>query len=417
MTAGVKRKRNGNRLRIVLQKIHLWAALIVGIFLVLATVTGTISMFKNDLNKLFYSSLFRVTPSSTPVSLDEARATAMNAYPDYELVDVFEKAGEPYYFGFVTPEDDYLRAYVDPGTGEVNGIYNPDKTPLGVVEHFHEDLLADGIPYTYTDRTPMWIQDWLGEHVGDTIQKFVSFCFLIMVLTGAYLWWPGIKKLALSFKLRLNKSEYLKHYDWHKILGFVSLPFLLMWAITSLNFFTPFSSVISNVWHTLTFTEEVTWEDELFSTVIPGQDIITVAEVKSIAAQVVPGSTFTGYSPTGGEDGVIYVWLKKGIDAFAGAPGPGNGYIILDAYSGEVLYNYFDNVPSVAAGLYANWFFAMHTGVAVPWWGRLVWAVFGLVPLFLAITGVSMWWLKRTKRMGHSSNENIKQETLSSTGD
>jgi uncharacterized iron-regulated membrane protein len=161
------------RPRVVLQKIHLWAALIVGVFLVLATITGTISMFKNDLNKLFYSHLFKITPSDTPVPVDEAQATAIAAYPDYLLADVYVKEGEPYYFGFLTPEDDYLRAYVDPGTGQVNGIYNPDATPLGWVEHFHESLLADGITFNFSDSTPMWIQNWFGEHLGDVVLKLI----------------------------------------------------------------------------------------------------------------------------------------------------------------------------------------------------------------------------------------------------
>jgi uncharacterized iron-regulated membrane protein len=387
------------RPRVVLQKIHLWAALIVGVFLVLATITGTISMFKNDLNKLFYSHLFKITPSDTPVPVDEAQATAIAAYPDYLLADVYVKEGEPYYFGFLTPEDDYLRAYVDPGTGQVNGIYNPDATPLGWVEHFHESLLADGITFNFSDSTPMWIQNWFGEHLGDVVLKLVSFSFLLMVLTGAYLWWPGIKKLALAFKLRLNKSTYLKHYDWHKILGFISLPFLLMWAVTSLNFFTPFDGAINRLWHTITFTEEVAWEDELFSTVVPDQSMISTAQIKDIVETTTPGARFTGASLATEEDGIIYAWFAHGLDAYVGAPGPGDKYLILDAYSGEVLYNVVEATPSVAADIYANWFFGLHTGVAIPLWGRLIWAVFGLVPLFLAITGVSMWWMKRTKRM------------------
>jgi uncharacterized iron-regulated membrane protein len=387
------------RLRKVVQSLHLWSSLVVGLFLVLATSTGVITMFKNDLNRVFYAPLFRITPTDQPIGLHQAQQAVQRAYPEHTVVEVIEKPGEPHYVGMLAPDETYFRAYVDPGTGKVNGAYAPDQTALGVVSSLHETLLAEGLAFPYAENTPEWIKAVLGEHLGELILKLVSLAFLGMVLTGAYLWWPSIKKFALGFALRLNKSAYLRHHDWHKLLGIISLPMLLIWAITSLNFFTPFKEPIKSLWHTMTLTQATNPEPELSSKPRAGQAILDADAAKRLATASVPGSIFTTYILPEGKDGVIYVYLAKGLDPYAHAPAPGNGYVAMDAYSGQVLHDSFATSSGFAADAYDHWFFGLHTGTFLPWGARLLWALFGLVPTILAFTGISMWWLKRSKRM------------------
>jgi uncharacterized iron-regulated membrane protein len=57
---------------------------------------------------------------------------------------------------------------------------------------------------------------------------------LMMVGTGAYLWFPGIQRLLNGFKLRPSNSQLIRHYDWHKLTGILALPWLFMWALSGL---------------------------------------------------------------------------------------------------------------------------------------------------------------------------------------
>jgi uncharacterized iron-regulated membrane protein len=383
--------------RSVLQKLHLWSALIVGLFLVVVTTSGVAALYELDLNKLFYSHLYHATASAEPVSLDEARVTVQAAYPDYTIADAVVKPNEAYLFYVTSPDDEHVNIYVDPGTNRLNGSYQPEHTVMGWLAHLHYTLLADKIELPYAETTPQWVKDWVGLTLSDLLLKIISLAFFVMVLTGAYIWWPGVKKLAYNFKLRLGKSAYIKHYDWHKILGFISLPFLFMWAVTALNFYTPFQPVIKTIWHTVTFSKAVPEPDEFKSTIIANKTTINSETAKKIALETLPGARFVSYSPPIEADGTVSLWLAQGLDPYAYGEWPGNINLLLDAYSGEVLYNSAAQ-SNWSSYLYNNWFFPLHAGTVVPWWARIFWAVFGLMPLFLAITGVSMWWIKRKQQ-------------------
>jgi uncharacterized iron-regulated membrane protein len=397
------------RLRPALQKLHLWASLLVGLFLVVVTTSGVAALYELEVNKLVYSHLYHATPSETTVSLDEARVIVQHAFPDYSINDAVVKPNEAYLFYVESPDDVHKNVYLDPGTGKINGTYQPEHTVMGWLAHLHYTLLADKVEFSYAETTPQWIQDWVGLTLSDLLLKIISLAFFLMVLTGAYLWWPGIKKMAYGFKLRLGKSQYIKHYDWHKILGFASLPFLLMWAVTALNFYTPFQPAIKNIWHTVTFSQPAPEFDEFKSTLIPGQNIISDERAKAIAATLLPNARFVSYSPPTEPDGTVSLWLARGVDPYAYGEWPGNVNVLLDAYSGEVLYNSTEDANNWAADFYNNWFFPLHAGIVVPWWARTLWAVFGLVPLFLAITGTSMWWIKRKGRIEKQTRESSLQ--------
>lgn len=51
------------------------------------------------------------------------------------------------------------------------------------------------------------------------------------------------------------------------------------------------------------------------------------------------------------------------------------------------------------AYIFENWFFAPHFGYFIPWYTRLIWLFFGLLPLFLGVTGVLQWWIMRKKKI------------------
>jgi uncharacterized iron-regulated membrane protein len=215
---------------------------------------------------------------------------------------------------------------------------------------------------------------------------------LVMVVTGAYLWWPGVRKLALAFKLRLGKNRYIVHNDLHKIIGFAALPFLLIWALTGLYF--EYYDQFRLVWYGITFTEAPAEPAEITS--MPnGQPPLTADATGQRAVAAVPGATLISVSMPIDDTGVYSVWVQRGTDPYAYSAWPGNIDLQIDQYSGQVLHNGLNRIHNASTMIFEGWLFGLHTGWFADWRVRLVWIGFGLAPLALAVTGMSMWWMKR----------------------
>lgn len=55
---------------------------------------------------------------------------------------------------------------------------------------------------------------------------------------------------------------------------------------------------------------------------------------------------------------------------------------------------------TLTSAAWQDWTYPVHFGYPVGWIPRLGWVGFGLVPLLLAITGITTWWMRR--RMGRA---------------
>jgi uncharacterized iron-regulated membrane protein len=401
--------------RAFFQRLHLWATLTIGAFLLIVTTTGSLALFRHEINRLTLPALYQVTPSSQPVDMDEARAVVQRAFPKEHLETVIRASNaEPYLF--YVGENPSRTVTVDPGTGKLNGSFIPEHTFVGFMAKVHYTLLSDKMEFKY----PAWVPDWsrklIGENLGEFALKIVAFALLIMVLTGAVLWYPGVKKLALAFKLRLERSEYIRQYDWHKLIGFASLPFLAMWALTALNFYEPWNGWIKTAWYTITRSSDAITPPEVKSK--PGDTPqITASRAGEIARATVPDARLISVSLPHDKDGVVDIWMARGVDPYAYGEWPGNVNLKLDQRSGTVLDNSVKHTSSWGADVYNNWTYPLHAGIAVPWWGRLIWLGFGLFPLVLAYTGLRMWWLKRRARLqkrASGQQEHLEPATSSS---
>jgi hypothetical protein len=80
----------------------------------------------------------------------------------------------------------------------------------------------------------------------------------------------------------------------------------------------------------------------------------------------------------------------------------------LDAYTGRPLA-VRDPRNAASGDTIINWLFPLHTGEAFGSWGRAFITVFGLVPLAFAVTGVLIWWKRRSGHRRHLERERLRQ--------
>jgi uncharacterized iron-regulated membrane protein len=79
--------------------------------------------------------------------------------------------------------------------------------------------------------------------------------------------------------------------------------------------------------------------------------------------------------------------------------GDGATRVTVDAYSGKVL-QLQDPMRASSGDTFLNLLYPTHTGTAFGYAGRMFLTVFGLVPLFFAITGLGIWMSRKGRRHG-----------------
>src|SRR5438105_14419299 len=105
-------------MRMFLYKLHLYAGLIAGIFIVIFGLTGSIMAFEPEIDHLLHWKLAYVTPHGRALSLSEIGAAIAKAYPG-EPIRGFELSTTPGLSYHVALPRRFL--YVNQYTGEVLG--------------------------------------------------------------------------------------------------------------------------------------------------------------------------------------------------------------------------------------------------------------------------------------------------------
>ncbi len=188
-----------------LWKWHVIAGLITMPFMIILAVTGVIYLFKADVNEQLYrSTLYVEAPSDNAIKLglneqfsaaikySENRISAINIPTDTEQSTEFEIRSK----GFAK-----TLLYVNPYTAENLGVIDTKQTLMRKVRKLHGELLLD---------TP-----------GTLVIELVASWFLVLILTGIYVWWPSkINGAGGFFTIRMNKSKRLFWRDLHAVSAF-----------------------------------------------------------------------------------------------------------------------------------------------------------------------------------------------------
>jgi uncharacterized iron-regulated membrane protein len=193
--------------------LHQWAGLILGLVLVVVSVSGAALVFRTQLERRVAAAMFVVEPRDSRLSADVLVARARAAQPAAELVGVHFH-GDP-----TMPDLAYFsnRSYVhlDPYTGEVIGTRLRYGEGFGWVEGLHKYLLFEP------------------DRLGETVAGYTALTFILITLTGVVLWWPATRR-ALKAGLTLNWK--LTGRPWnlglHKTLGVYAAGVVLASALT-----------------------------------------------------------------------------------------------------------------------------------------------------------------------------------------
>jgi uncharacterized iron-regulated membrane protein len=380
-------------IRSVLFWTHLVAGVVSGLVVGLLSLTGVALAFQPQILDGLRSDLGRLErPAGAerlPLeALVEAGREAMGQAPSAISVAAEPQAAVLLRFGRAD------RLYLHPWTGEV--LDDPAK---GWAEAF-----------AWTTGLHRWLaMDGDGRATGKAITGASNAAFLLLMVTGLFLWFPRRwTRLALRQILwfRSGLRPKARDWHWHHVIGFWTLPVLLVLALSGM--------MISYPWATrLVFT--VAGDEPPKSLARPGPPSIWVQAPEgqaplpldaliAKARATAPGSSEVTLllDGTPGEAGAIQA-AHLPLQARNTPPPRATSRLSLDPFSGEVLQRSGFADQSAGARL-RGWLRFLHTGEALGLPGQLAAAVASMGAVVLVWTGLALAW-RRLLRAKHPAKK------------
>lgn len=348
---------------------HSWFGLITGIFLLVLGITGSILVYRIELNQWLYDPLLEPNVTSAGVTLDSIYHNLARRYDHLRGIALISNPDEKnhvYEFRVYTSDDklytiDLLGVIVDPRTGKIlkEGYYRDfQKFPVNWIFSFH---------YSFMLGNP-----------GMFVTAIFGLTMLLSLITGAMVYRKFIWK-ALTLRVPIKRKNWrIFSSDLHRVVGVWALVLNILIFFTGfwLNrfMFEPAGWKIKP-----TVVEKVLFQGSVDTSIRTAEAILPGLRPDYIYLPVKPGDELTIYGKTG-DSGL-------GTNAIHFAS---NG-TLSSVHRPAAMRNF------------ASWFDGAHYALHVGNYGgtlvRVVYILVGLTPGLLSITGFMLWWRRRAKRL------------------
>lgn len=200
----------GNLVRAV-WRWHFWAGLLVLPVLAWLAVTGSLYLYKAEIERAFYAEWMASAPGD-PLPLG-ALARRVEASTGAAVTQIARPAaaGESWRLTLAMPGGDRKTAFVDPTNASVLGITDAGGI-MATVRTLHSLVITGPI--------------------GNAVVEIVAGWTIILVATGIYLWWPRGVNRAVALRGSPRKRQFWR--DLHASTGLIAGVVILFLAITGM---------------------------------------------------------------------------------------------------------------------------------------------------------------------------------------
>ncbi|MDO9106220.1 MAG: PepSY-associated TM helix domain-containing protein [Methylovulum sp.] len=369
--------------------VHLWLGLVLGLFLSIFGITGSILVFHAEINELLNPKLLTVTvPESNPAyqplaHIFQAGRIAMPESANHTFANYPRNETAAFKLMYALPVANEVvenwEVYVNPYTAEVTGkqlmASSDNFVPhsfIGFIFELHYALL-------------------LGEEIGYAVVGIMGALLVISVLTGLILWWPLTGKWLQALTVKRKASAERLNFDLHKTSGLYSalvlIPVLFSGVYMDIpEYVVPVLEVFSPVTYRYWFRSTPPSANKAGD-----NQTISMAEAVAIADKRYPtgrADWIYGLSQTTS----TYTVCKHDV-ADKGSV-ISRRCVVIDQYSGKIL-DVDDPAIGTAGEVFTHWQWPLHSGQAFGWTGRILVFLSGLACPLLFITGIIRWQQKR----------------------
>jgi uncharacterized iron-regulated membrane protein len=354
--------------------LHLYCALIAGIFIVILGITGSIMAFEDDIDRLTHPALFHVEPHGTMMPVADLLKAAQLAYPGQKITTLKlpQNATDAASFNVKGPRQVFLNPY----TGAILGERDP-VTVLARIHQLHLRLLMSTVS---------------SGRIGADIVTAATAGLLFLVLSGFYLWWP-VKRATVKW----TGGAWRLHYDLHNTAGIYSAVFLVVLAVTGIA--VHFDDALEEFLHKQAGTQRIgrNFPSTPQNAVTP----ISPDECLRIALAAMPGAKPIFIAIPASPKASYAVAVRYPEDLTPG----GRSWLNIDQYSGKVLSFQDSRTVAMATRAAKVWNRAVHTGDIYGYPTKILVSLSSLMLVVQTITGYYMWWRKLRYRKTRSQTE------------
>jgi len=366
--------------RMLLHRLHLTIGAVLCLPLIVLGITGCVLVFRHEIDDLLDPTPHATAAGpSRPVSEIVAAAGAAAPggaqpfmyTPPQSLGDAAEvrlriRADGPPLAGTV-------RMFIDPASLEVLGARDGTESFTRKVELLHANLLI-------RDRSGRSAVGWLGV------------AMLALGISGLILWWPRGGRWRAAFRIQTSARGVVLLREVHRTIGFWSLIVFLVMSFSGV--FIVFPETITAAVQAVTPVRDLRPNAGLPEIKPPaGRSAIDIDGVIAAAAAAAPGDRLHFVMwPQRPTQPLRAVFARA--DAGDGAPAT---TVLMDPWSRQVL-DVRDPRSYSAAETALAWQRPLHAGDGLGWVWRVLAFLSGFLPPLFAITGVTMWLMKRRAR-------------------
>ena len=219
-------------LRRAIFQLHLWSGLILGLYVVMLSITGSALVYRTEIDRWLGAPRPTFDADRQALSKEEMTAAITRAFPEWTIRRQSEGISRRFPVIQASLERDGIRQsrVFDPYTGAHLGeAVTRGQLQFLKVTRLHDDLMFD--------QPGRW---WNG--VGSA---FVT----MLVITGAVVWWPGVVRWRRSLGVKVRSGWRRWTWDLHSAMGFWTFLFMLMWGVSGfyMGVPDPFNSLVDAV--------------------------------------------------------------------------------------------------------------------------------------------------------------------------
>jgi uncharacterized iron-regulated membrane protein len=207
--------------RKALFQVHLWVGASLALYVVMISVSGSLLVYRRELSAALARGPVRVSPRDRTLTIEQLKEVARLAYPGYQAQEVFTPRNADQAVEVLLRRGDRtIQRLFDPFTGaDLGAPEQPAYRFLEWVADLHDNLLAGS-------------SGRLVNGAGATLATLLG-------LTGAILWWPGIRNWRRSLTIDWKRRHRRLNWSLHSAIGFWMLAFILMWGISGIYLSVP----------------------------------------------------------------------------------------------------------------------------------------------------------------------------------
>lgn len=373
---------------------HFYAGIIFAPFLMILAITGSIYLFKPQIEQVLYQEYYEVNQQGEKIPASHQIEVIKNEYPDavvtkYRPGESGTRSSEV----TISLNNETMTVFVDPYTGSIIGeLINEDRV-MNKIEKIHGELMVGTIE--------------------DRIVELASCWAIVLIVTGLYLWIPKKEERVFGVLIpRLNKGKKILRRDLHAVPAFWITTGMFFLIITGL----PWSVFWGNHFQTIVTNSGVGYPPSVWIGEAPNSNIKTkdIADVPWAAENLdVPKSELQGFIPLSIDDvvgianreGMHPSYLvsipskKEGVYTLSAFPpkAEDEATIHIDQYSGAVLADYrFDHYG--AAGKIVALGITLHKGSQFGFINQLFSLFICLGIILVVVSGFYLWLKRKPKK-------------------